>query len=66
MRPLIYVYDMPPRFTSWLAAYRKGDWTRDHWYGVDVLLHQQLLRSKHRTLDPAQAGQLGCTGVTPA
>ena len=46
---------MPPRFTSWLAAYRKGDWTRDHWYGVDVLLHQQLLRSEHRTLDAAAA-----------
>ena len=55
VRPLIYVYDMPPRFTSWLAAYRKGDWSRDHWYGVDVLLHQQLLRSAHRTLDPGAA-----------
>ena len=44
-----------PRFTSWLAAYRKGDWTRDHWYGVDVILHQTLLRSKHRTLDPDAA-----------
>ena len=21
VRPLIYVYDMPPRFTSWLAAF---------------------------------------------
>ena len=52
VRPLIYVYDMPPRFTAWLSAFRKGDWTRDHWYGVDVLLHQQLLRSKHRTLNP--------------
>ena len=46
VRPLIYVYDMPPRFTSWLAAYRKGDWSRDHWYGVDVMLHQQLLRER--------------------
>jgi len=55
VRPLIYVYDMPPRFTSWLAAFRKGDWSRDHWYGVDVILHKMLLRSRHRTLDPAQA-----------
>jgi len=46
---------MPPRFTSWLAAFRKGDWSRDHWYGVDVILHKMLLRSRHRTLDPAQA-----------
>ena len=35
-RPRIYVYDLPPRFTSWLSAYRKGDWTHDHWYGVDA------------------------------
>ena len=55
VRPLIYVYDMPPRFTSWLAAFRKGDWSRDHWYGVDVIMHKMLLKSRHRTLDPAQA-----------
>ena len=54
-RPRIYVYDMPPRFTSWLGAFRRGDWTRDHWYGVDVILHQQLLRSRYRTLDPEKA-----------
>ena len=24
-------------------------------YGVDVMLHQQLLRSKYRTLDPHDA-----------
>ena len=54
-RPRIYVYDMPPRFTSWLGAFRRGDWTRDHWYGVDVILHQQLLRSRYRTLDPEDA-----------
>ena len=55
LRPRIYVYDMPPRFTSWLGAMRRGDWTRDHWYGVDVILHQQLLRSPYRTTDPEQA-----------
>ena len=55
LRPRVYVYDMPPRFTSWLGAMRRGDWTRDHWYGVDVILHQQLLRSPYRTLDPANA-----------
>ena len=55
VRPRIYVYDLPPRFTSWLGAFRRGDWTRDHWYGVDVMLHQQLLRSKYRTLDPEAA-----------
>ena len=46
---------MPPRFTSWLGAFRRGDWTRDHWYGVDVIMHQQLLRSRYRTLDPEAA-----------
>ena len=55
LRPRIYVYDVPPRFTSWLGAMRRGDWTRDHWYGVDVIMHQQLLRSPYRTLDPEQA-----------
>ena len=55
LRPRIYVYDVPPRFTSWLGAFRRGDWTRDHWYGVDVMLHQQLLRSPYRTLDPEAA-----------
>ena len=55
LRPRIYVYDVPPRFTAWLGAFRRGDWTRDHWYGVDVMLHQQLLRSPYRTLDPEQA-----------
>ena len=55
LRPRIYVYDLPPRFTSWIGAFRRGDWTRDHWYGVDVILHQQLLRSPYRTTDPEQA-----------
>ena len=55
LRPRVYVYDVPPRFTSWMGTFRRGDWTRDHWYGVDVMLHQQLLRSPYRTLDPEQA-----------
>ena len=50
-RPCVYVYEMPPRFTAWLAAFRKGNWMKDHWYGVDVILHAQLLRSAHRTTD---------------
>lgn len=54
-RPLIYVYEMPPRFTSWMSTYRKGDWTHDHWYGADVIMHHDLLQSPHRTLDPEQA-----------
>ena len=54
-KPRIYVYDLPPRFTSWLGAFRRGDWTRDHWYGVDVILHKQLLASSHRTHDPEEA-----------
>jgi len=30
-RPRIYVYDLPPKWNAWIAAYRRGDWTRDHW-----------------------------------
>ena len=55
VRPRVYVYDLPPRFSSWLSAFRKGDWTHDHWYGVDVILHKQLLASSHRTHDPEEA-----------
>ncbi|KAL1511476.1 hypothetical protein AB1Y20_006274 [Prymnesium parvum] len=54
-RPRIYVYDVPPRFTAWLSAFRKGDWTHDHWYGADVILHRQLLESRYRTRDPNEA-----------
>ena len=55
LRPRIYVYEMPPRFTSWFATFRRGDWTRDHWYGCDVIVHKQLLASPYRTLDPDRA-----------
>jgi hypothetical protein len=30
-----------------MGTFRRGDWTRDHWYGVDVMLHQQLLLTVH-------------------
>ena len=55
LRPRIYVYEMPPRFTSWLATFRRGDWTKDHWYGGDIIVHKQLLSSPYRTLDPERA-----------
>ena len=51
----VFVYDLPPRFTSWLGAMRRGDWTRDHWYGVDVIMHKQLLHSPYRTHAPETA-----------
>ena len=54
-RPRIYIYEMPPRFTSWMGTFRKGDWTHDHWYGADVIMHHELLKSPHRTLDPEEA-----------
>jgi len=68
-RPLIYVYDLPPEFNSRLLQYRvergycmykgfmpgnKTDWTG--WtYSVEGVLHESLLLSEHRTLDPEEA-----------
>ena len=72
IRPLIYVYEMPPRFTTDLLqrrhdkhfcvhrTYLKGN-KSEFAYGIyqgyvlEVLLHEWLLSSPHRTLDPTQA-----------
>ncbi|KAL4438037.1 hypothetical protein ABPG77_004258 [Micractinium sp. CCAP 211/92] len=69
-RPLIYVYELPAIFNSKLLQYRpdKGCCTHrlfnednstyfgDPWvYAAETGLHEALLQSEHRTLDPEEA-----------
>ena len=72
VRPLIYVYEMPSRFTTELLqrrhdkmfcthrTYLKGNRTQ-YAYGIyqgyvlELLLHEWLLASPHRTLNPSEA-----------
>ncbi|KAK9805311.1 hypothetical protein WJX73_000673 [Symbiochloris irregularis] len=69
LRPLIYIYDLPSIYNTRMVEYRvnKGicfwrsfvegngtsitQWT----YSIAPLLHEHLLQSPHRTLDPEQA-----------
>ncbi|KAG2488355.1 hypothetical protein HYH03_013045 [Edaphochlamys debaryana] len=69
LRPLIYVYDMPPEFTTrmhqykllqGICAYRQ--FTEDNGtklvsgpYSIEQYLHESLMLSKHRTFDPEEA-----------
>ncbi|EFJ52271.1 acetylglucosaminyltransferase [Volvox carteri f. nagariensis] len=69
MRPLIYVYDMPPAYHSRMLQYRIGSdacmWRRfseandtyllSMTYSVEVYLHEMMLQSEHRTFDPEEA-----------
>ncbi|KXZ54467.1 hypothetical protein GPECTOR_4g532 [Gonium pectorale] len=68
-RPLIYVYDLPPAYNARMLQYRNDrgvcvwrafesgnrtaifEWT----YGLEVLMHEMMLQSEHRTFDPEQA-----------
>ncbi|GLI60030.1 hypothetical protein VaNZ11_002095 [Volvox africanus] len=68
-RPLIYVYDLPPAYNARMLQYRNDKglctwrsynsgnrtevsaWT----YGLEVLFHEMLLQSDHRTFDPETA-----------
>eukprot|EP00884_Botryococcus_braunii_P019031 jgi/Botrbrau1/5811/Bobra.0155s0033.1 len=69
LRPLIYVYDLPADYNTRLLQYRfpsnscgyrlfavnnESMWTRNT-YCVETLLHEMLLQSAHRTLDPEEA-----------
>ncbi|GJP79125.1 hypothetical protein CLOP_g9376 [Closterium sp. NIES-67] len=50
LRPLVYVYDLPPYFNTWQFAHTRFiDWREP------VFFLERLLRSPHRTADPAQA-----------
>ncbi|KAK9805353.1 hypothetical protein WJX73_005210 [Symbiochloris irregularis] len=69
VRPLVYVYDLPSIYNTRLLQYRvvKGScfWRTFHdsnvskpndWaYSLESLLHEHLLQSPHRTLDPEEA-----------
>ena len=72
VRPLIYVYEMPQRFTTDVLqrrhdkhfcvhrTYLKGNRTEFAYgiyqgYVLEVLMHEWLLSSPHRTLDPSLA-----------
>ncbi|KAK9805381.1 hypothetical protein WJX73_008851 [Symbiochloris irregularis] len=70
LRPLIYIYDVPATFNTRMLEYRNEKeacvWRtfRGHnashitqWshYSLESLLHEHLLQSPHRTLDPEEA-----------
>ena len=50
----IYIYHLPPRFTSWLAA-RCPNSDGAYLYSTDTRLHRWLLASAYRTHDPHTA-----------
>lgn len=69
-RPLIYVYELEPMYNQLMLQYRfsrascthrlfeQGNVTefRDDWmYQADTGIHEMLLQSRHRTLDPEEA-----------
>ncbi|KAL4419203.1 hypothetical protein ABPG77_000597 [Micractinium sp. CCAP 211/92] len=69
-RPLIYIYELPPMYNSNMLQYRvaKDDCVyrtftdsnetvlHDSWlYDIETGLHEMLLQSEHRTLDPEEA-----------
>ncbi|KAG2489065.1 hypothetical protein HYH03_012501 [Edaphochlamys debaryana] len=69
LRPLIYVYDMPPEFTTRMHQYRlttRNCQYRQYGprnvselsigpYSIEAYLHEMLLLSPHRTFDPEEA-----------
>ena len=69
-RPYIYVYELPGKFNSHLLQYRfdklmcvyryhnenNDTLFNTNWaYGIETALHELLLQSEHRTLDPDEA-----------
>lgn len=67
LRPLIYVYELPPMYNQLMLMYRfnRHSCTHrlfedsnvtnllDHWgYTTETGLHEMILQSKHRTLNP--------------
>ena len=69
LRPSIFVYELPVKFNTWLAetrlhpqdcTYRRylgGNQTywENYAFGLEMALHEILLASPHRTLDPESA-----------
>ncbi|PSC69932.1 exostosin-like glycosyltransferase [Micractinium conductrix] len=69
-RPRIYVYELPALYNAWMLQYRpdKGTcvhrmfddangtrWVDEWLYAVEPGLHEAMLQSEHRTLDPEEA-----------
>eukprot|EP00798_Chlamydomonas_sp_ICE-L_P001799 gene1799-33219_t len=68
-RPFIYIYDVPPAYTTRMLQYRliwkvcvwrhfkSGNETglNDWIYGVEAYFHEMLMASPHRTFEPAEA-----------
>lgn len=70
-RPLIYIYELPPLYNQLLLQYRNGrnacahrlfyehdnsSEFRDDWnYQTETGIHEMLLQSTHRTLNPEEA-----------
>ena len=67
-RPLVYIYELPPLFNSFLLSQRThGSGTpyefstnkitaHDKWYyASEFMLHEWMLSSEHRTVDPEEA-----------
>ena len=53
--PKVYIYDLPPRFNSWMHAGESGWWQDFDLWGEDVIIHRRALRSVYRVTDPEQA-----------
>jgi Exostosin family len=69
-RPLIYVYELPSKYNQLMLQYRFQRYSCTHrlffeknitefldsWhYQAETAIHEMLLQSKHRTLDPEEA-----------
>ena len=58
-RPSIYVYDLPPEFTTWSAAHYRacdwGEWDESWLYAVDHMLHRWIVSSDYYTADAEAA-----------
>jgi len=69
LRPSVFVYDLPSEFNSWTAEtrmtasdcvyrrYKEGNETvwENYAFGLELALHEALLVSPHRTLNPRDA-----------
>lgn len=53
--PRLYIYELPPRFNSWMQAGTSGWWQDMDLWGEDVIIHRRALSSLYRVTDPEQA-----------
>ena len=50
--PRVYIYELPPRYNSWMHAGDGGWWQDFDLWGEDVIIHRRALRSAYRVTDP--------------